>query len=221
MSPPPVPETDDVGQVSEPLTVPAGSGPTAADVAAGVPSLTVVQTGSGRLVTVPGRVPAPGTGRVVTVRVEVESGIGVDGARFAAFVMATLNDPRGWGHGGALRFARTAGAAQIRVVLASPITSARLCRPLQTFGTLSCRTGSAAVLTAYRWVRAIPEYGSDRTGYRHYVVNHEIGHALGHGHLMCAGKGAVAPVMMQQTKGLHGCLPNPWPYPARPTSPPV
>lgn len=214
-SPAATPETEDVATVDQLSAVAASSGPTGADRAAGVQSLTVVTTGNGRLVVVPGSVPAPGTGRVVTVRVEVESGIGVDAADFASFVMATLNDPRGWGHGGTLRFARTAGAARIRVVLASPTTSARLCRPLQTFGKLSCRTGDAAVLTAYRWVKAIPEYGADRTGYRHYVLSHEVGHALGHGHQMCARKGAVAPVMMQQTKGLKGCLPNPWPHPSR------
>jgi hypothetical protein len=213
------PETDDVEADAEPVTVAAGSGPTAADVAAGLTSLTVVPTGTGHLVVVPGNVPAPGKGRIITVRVEVESGIGVDGDRFAAFVMATLNDSRGWGHSGTLRFARTAGTAQVRVVLASPTTSARLCRPLQTFGKLSCRTGNSAVLTAYRWVKAIREYRTDRTGYRHYVISHEVGHALGHGHLMCAGKGAVAPVMMQQTKGLKGCLPNPWPYPTRARTP--
>jgi len=210
-----IPETDDVETVDVPSVLAVDSGPTPADFAAGVRSLKVVQTGTGRLVVVPGAVAAPGRGRVVKVRVEVEAGIGVDATAFAAFVMATLNDPRGWGHGGTLRFARTGGAAQIRVVLASPTTSARLCRPLQTFGKLSCRTGNAAVLTSYRWVKAIPEYGSDRTGYRHYVLSHEVGHALGHGHRQCAGRGAVAPVMMQQTKGLKGCLPNPWPYPGR------
>jgi hypothetical protein len=128
-------------------------------------------------------------------------------------VLATLNDRRSWTENGRRRFARTDGAAQVRVVLASPATSAAICRPLRTFGKLSCREGSATVLTMYRWVKAIPEYAGDRDGYRRYVVNHEVGHALGHGHQYCGGRGRMAPVMMQQTKGLKGCRPNPWPHP--------
>jgi hypothetical protein len=88
-----------------------------------------------------------------------------------------------------------------------------MCEPLKTFGKLSCHEGDDAVLTMYRWVKGIPDYHGDVTGYRHYVVNHEVGHALGHGHQYCAGKGKLAPLMMQQTKGLLGCRPNPWPFP--------
>jgi hypothetical protein len=184
----------------------------AADRAAGLVSRSFPQRGTGRLAVVPGRVAAPGKGRVVRVRVEVEGGLAVDGKAFAAFALATLNDRRSWAHDG-YRFARTDGTADVRLVLASPQTSARLCRPLRTFGRLSCHSGPVTVLTIYRWVNGIPEYSRDLTGYRHYVVNHEVGHALGHGHLSCPGRGRRAPVMMQQTKGLRGCAPNGWPYP--------
>jgi hypothetical protein len=128
-------------------------------------------------------------------------------------VLATLNDRRSWTEKGRRRFARTDAAADVRVILASPATSAAICRPLRTFGKLSCREGSAAVLTMYRWLKAIPEYAGNHDGYRRYVVNHEVGHALGHGHQYCGGRGRMAPVMMQQTKGLKGCRPNPWPHP--------
>jgi hypothetical protein len=196
-----------------PSRKPSGASPNAADRRAGIRSRRVVDSLSGRLVTVRGSSKAPGEGRVTRIKVQVESGLPVDGRVFATFVMDTLNDPRSWGHDGSRTFARTDGAYDVRVVLASPETSRGMCRPLETLGRLSCHSGDAAVLTYYRWVDAIPDYGKDRTGYRHYVVNHEVGHALGHGHVSCPGRGRPAPVMMQQTKGLKGCEPNPWPFP--------
>ena len=197
-----------------PTTAPSRQGAvSAADRRAGIESRRVVDRLSGRLVTVRGGSKAPGEGRVVRIKVQVERGLPVDGEVFARFVTDTLNDPRSWGHDGSRTFARTDGAYDVRVVLASPQTSRAMCRPLETLGRLSCRNGDAAVLTYYRWVNAIPDYGRDRTGYRHYVVNHEVGHALGRGHVSCPGRGAPAPVMMQQTKGLKGCEPNPWPFP--------
>ena len=159
-----------------------------------------------------GDVRAPGHGPVHPVRVEVEGGVPVDPAAFAAFVMSTLNDPRSWGHGGAMTFARTDGPAQIVVRLASPATSASQCLPLVTGGRLSCSEGVYAVLTSYRWFHGQSEF-SGLTQYRRYVVNHEVGHVLGHGHLHCPGAGQLAPVMQQQTKGVAPCRPNAWPYP--------
>lgn len=193
--------------------------PTPADRAAGIARRTVAEAGSGEFDVVPGSVPAPGRGEVHAVRVEVERGLPVDGARFAGFVLATLNDDRSWGHDGAMTFARTDGDAEIVVVLASPDTSARLCDDPRTRGMLSCRNGPRAVLTFQRWVDATDEYADNATGYRQYVVNHEVGHALGHGHERCPGPGQLAPVLQQQTLGLKGCAQNPWPYPADPPPP--
>lgn len=172
--------------------------------------------GSGKLRTVKGTAAAPGRkGSVLKVRVQVEQGLAVDEDKFADFVLATLNDRRSWTENGTRRFARTdqASEAFTTVTLASPATSAQLCRPLQTYGKLSCRNGDRVILTNYRWVKAISEYKKNRQGYRQYVVNHEVGHALGHGHEYCSGQGKRAPLMMQQTKGLKGCRPNPWPHP--------
>jgi hypothetical protein len=198
---------------SAPASSSAAGGLTAADRLAGLTSLKITDRGSGRLRTVPGTQKAPGKGRVYEVRVQVEAGLPIDGPVFAKFVLATLNDRRSWTENGKRTFARTDGTGDFTVVLATPDTSAALCRPLQTFGKLSCHEGSNAVLTMYRWVKGIAGYDGDTTGYRHYVVNHEVGHALGHHHEYCAGPGKLAPLMMQQTKGLKGCRPNPWPHP--------
>jgi Protein of unknown function (DUF3152) len=194
-------------------TTPDPDAPTAADQQAGILRRTVPPAGGGEFDVAPGAVPAPGAGEVRTVRVEVERGLPVDRDVFAAFVLTTLNDPRGWGHAGTMSFARTDGDAAITVVLASPDTSGELCGDVEGGGMLSCRNGSRAVLTFQRWVGGTDEYAGNLTGYRQYVVNHEVGHALGHGHELCPGPGQPAPVMQQQTLGLNGCTQNSWPYP--------
>lgn len=191
----------------------AAATPPSPDQLAGLRSRDVPDAGDGQLVVVPGVTSAPAGGELRQVRVAVEGGLDVDGGAFADLVMATLNDPRGWSNEG-FTFARTdTDGYDVEVVLGSPDTSSRLCEPLQTFGTLSCRSGDRAVLTLARWVDGTDDYAQDLTAYRQYVVQHEVGHALGKDHVACPAPGEVAPVMMQQTKGLDGCLPNPWPYP--------
>ncbi len=163
--------------------------------------------------------PVSGTGPLKRFAVEVEDGIGVDGAAFAAAVRATLADPRSWGSGGAYSFQQV-GAAQVaarqydfKVTLVSPHNVDSFCPGLRTNGYTSCRVGERAVINLARWATAVPHYGGDIATYRQYVVNHEVGHALGNGHVECPGPGRVAPVMLQQTFGLDGCVKNAWPHP--------
>lgn len=172
----------------------------------------MVQRGQGALDAVPGSVSAPGRGEVVAVRVDVERGIGVAVQAFADEVMDTLNDPRSWGGDGTRTFARTDGTADVRVILASPLTAADLCRPLVTNGRLSCSSGERAILTSYRWANGTAEF-PDLGVYRHYVVNHEVGHVLGQAHERCPAAGQPAPVMQQQTIRVAPCTPNAWPFP--------
>lgn len=178
-----------------------------------------VEQGAGTVSVVDGTSGVYGTGPLRRFVVEVEDGIGVDGAGFAAAVEATLSDPRGWGNGGRMSVQRVgaaeaaAGSYDFRVSLVSPGSMERYCPGVGTGGYTSCRYGERAVINLARWETAVPDYEGDIPTYRQYVVNHEVGHALGNGHQPCPGPGQVAPVMHQQTLGLDGCTKNAWPFP--------
>jgi hypothetical protein len=190
---------------------------TDADRAAGLEARAVKWRGPRRFTVVPGEVPAPGDGVITRVRVEVEQTLPVDAETFATYVLDTLNDPRSWGRDGERTFARTAeNEVDVTVILATPATSARLCDPWLTGGYLSCAKPGIAVLTFYRWALGVEWYGpgpEPLDHYRRYLVNHEVGHVLGHDHKDCPGRGRLAPVMQQQTKSLGRCRPNGWPFP--------
>ena len=167
---------------------------------------------TGDLVVVPGTSAVHGSGPLRRFTVEVEAGLPGPPAAFAGAVERVLFDQRSWGGSGRLSFQRVAGGpVSFRVVLASPVTTDRLCRPLRTGGIFSCYMNGRAVLNAMRWHEGAAAYAGDLASYRIYMVNHEVGHALGHGHRYACGAGGLAPVMIQQTKGLRGCRRNPWP----------
>jgi len=154
-----------------------------------------------------------GTGSVVTYTVEVEDAVGYAVEEFARIVDETLADPRSWTADGAVAFQRVASGGQVRLVLATPGTVDQLCLPLQTNGLFSCHQGGTVALNSNRWLNGTDDWPGPLEAFRHYAVNHEVGHAIGHGHENCGGAGQPAPVMMQQSKGLEGCLPNGWPFP--------
>lgn len=206
-------------------TVPApGPSASSAPDSATPRSPKVVERGSGTFTVV--AVPAdavkqtPTTGREVTYTVEMEGGLGVDAAGYAETVAANLTDPRGWQSLDKVRFVNISPAQaaagttpDLRITLSSPDTTDRLCAPLETRGQVSCHNGIRVVLNARRWLLGADAYGKDVATYRIYLVNHEVGHGIGHGHVQCAGKGKPAGVMMQQTYGLDGCTAWPWPTP--------
>ena len=151
---------------------------------------------------------------------ETEGGLGVDATALATTVATVLADPGAGRRQDDVRFVNVSPAAlakgadvDLRITLASPDTTDRLCAPLQTRGQVSCHNGGRVVLNLRRWQLGAEAYGTDVAAYRTYLVNHEVGHGLGHGHAYCARQGKVAPVMMQQTYGLKGCTAWPWPTP--------
>ena len=201
-------------------------GPTgAADVDAG-PTTTAaptaeayVERGAGSVTVVDGTSGVLGSGPLQRFAVEIEDGIQVDARAFATAVEQTLGDPRSWGADGRMSFQRVgraavqAGQYDFKVTLISPGSMETYCPGVGTGGYTSCRYGDRAVINLARWATAVPHYDGDIATYRHYVVNHEVGHALGNGHVDCPGPGQVAPVMLPQTLGLEGCVKNAWPHP--------
>ncbi|MFH9661918.1 DUF3152 domain-containing protein [Streptomyces sp. NPDC017248] len=185
--------------------------------------LAATLTGPGTFDAVPGFDKAPGTGQKYRYRVDVERGLGLDGVLFAEAVQKTLNDGRSWAHGGARTFERvSSGKPDFVITLASPGTTAKWCAKSgldTTEDNVSCDSAATerVMINAYRWAQGSKTYGDRIHAYRQMLINHEVGHRLGHGHVMCQKDGELAPVMQQQTKfldhdGIH-CRPNPWPYP--------
>ncbi|MFF0450107.1 DUF3152 domain-containing protein [Streptomyces sp. NPDC004609] len=181
-------------------------------------------TADGTFEAVPGVDKAPGKGRKVRYRVDVEKGLGMDGVLFAAAVQRTLNDERSWANGGAMTFERiSSGDPKFVVTLASPGTTDVWCAKsgLNTsIDKVSCDSASTdrVMINAYRWAQGSDTYGLGAMfAYRQMLINHEVGHRLGHGHVSCRTEGALAPVMQQQTKSLDidgiACRPNPWVHP--------
>lgn len=160
---------------------------------------------------VAGEGPRVGEGRTLTYSVDVERALRLDPARVTAEVDAALADPRGWIRSGRVAFRRVQRGAQMRVVLARPATTDRLCAPIATLGRWSCNQGTRVVLNGARWRGAVGHWRGGRASYRRMLVNHEVGHRLGLGHAGCPAPGARAPVMLQQSIGLQGCRPGPWP----------
>ncbi|MFF5725410.1 DUF3152 domain-containing protein [[Kitasatospora] papulosa] len=148
-------------------------------------------------------------------RVEVEDGIGVDPDRAAEDVARILSDPRGWSRAGGRAFRQVDdGSAGLVIRIGTPRTTDRLCGQygLDTRGEVNCRGGKNVMVNLARWQLGSPTFDGTASEYRALIINHEVGHWLGHGHETCPGSGRPAPAMMQQIKGLKGCVSNAWPY---------
>ena len=146
------------------------------------------------------------------IRFSVEVGEGVDLTRdeLAGFVVETLDDPRSWiGRGAGFELLDDGG--DFTMIVALPDDVDRMCAPLQTAGRFSCARNGWIAFNSLRWFGATDDWPSDIETYRRYLVNHEVGHyIIGPNHEGCPGTGEIAPIMMQQTKGLDGCVANGW-----------
>jgi hypothetical protein len=146
--------------------------------------------------------------------VEVEDGLRIDDAEFAQAIEEILFAPLGWlGRGTDLSLQRVDRPPfDFRVTLAKPRTVDRLCLPLHTGGRVSCENRGRSVINWLRWSTGSP-YWTNQSKYRRYLINHEVGHSLGHPHRYCSRSGATAPVMQQQTGPATPCVHGFWPKP--------
>jgi len=173
-----------------------------------------------------------------TYTVEVEEGIdtvdfGGDDS-VARMIDATLANPKSWTADGAVAFQRiTRGEPAFRVSLTSPMTVRENCGyDIELEASCYNSATGRVYLNLARWVRGARSFQGDIGSYRQYLVNHEVGHAIGYAaHEPCPADGALAPIMMQQTFGVSNaeihrldpegvvpdngdtCRYNAWPFP--------
>ncbi len=198
------------------------------------------ERGTGGFHIVPGTTEQVGQGldHVYTYTIDVEDGVDTVGyggdEAYAQLVAATLSNPKSWIKDEKVGFRRVDDPnADFHIALTSQMTVRDTCGydiPVES----SCYNADLkrVVLNESRWVRGAVAYQGDIGSYRQYMVNHEVGHAIGYAqHQPCESSNGLAPVMMQQTFGTannelsqldtHGvvkaddlvCTANPWPYP--------
>ncbi|GHH57081.1 DUF3152 domain-containing protein [Lentzea cavernae] len=171
------------------------------------------EDGVGTFKVVAGAGPRVGEGNAPKFRkyaIAIEDGVkpadyNDDAAAFARTVEGILSDPRSWVGTKQVALQRVEGNQNpdFVVSLSTTKTTHTLCGKEIPFET-SCFNSQQkrVIINVARWVRGAMVYGSDLAGYRTYVINHEVGHALGSGHAACPDNDAPAPVMMQQTFGV-------------------
>ena len=141
----------------------------------------------------------------ITYTVVVDPDVNFPLKDFAQEVAICLADPHGWESQG-YHFVAVKSNPQVVIHLSSlkGLKSAG-CDPA-----LSCAElgGKEMRINEQRWRHGTAKSGQNLDGYRQYVISHEMGHILGRDHVKCPGPGQPAPIMVQQTLGLRGCLPN-------------
>lgn len=161
---------------------------------------------------------ASGTGSPVTYTycLQTKGNVG-NATAFANAVYATLNDPQGWPRAGAI-FEQMPEDACASADMAIILSEAQYLPTFSSYCSVqySCRVGQEVIVNDDRWNGAVDAWldaGGTLSRYRQMVINHEVGHRLGHidNETTCAGAGQRAPLMQEQSMHLDGCVPNEWP----------
>ena len=148
----------------------------------------------------------------INYALKIQSEINLDPLCMKNLLFLILNNEKGWTNITGKGFQLTSVEdSDFVFIFATPEKTDELCYPLETNGIYSCRNESEIIINNFRWKEGAVDFGRDIETYRLYLINHETGHLLGWQHKECPKEGAIAPVMMQQSKGTNGCLPYGWP----------
>ena len=162
--------------------------------------------------------------------------------QFENKIFRTLNSPEGWPRAGVtFRFAHAAsgsgsdGASDADTNTSSGASTSSAANAVDCDFTLwlseasqvpsfssycsveySCRVGNAVIINQSRWNEPTPAWlngGGNLENYRTMVLNHEVGHRLGHmdNENVCQAANGPAPLMQEQSISLRGCSIRWWP----------
>lgn len=133
---------------------------------------------------------------------------------FANTIYRSLNDTQGWPRAGVVFTQGDESTCTITITLAQAEEVPSFSSYCST--EYSCRVGDDVIINNTRWHHGVDhwlENGKTLAQYRSMVLNHEVGHALGHmdNETPCGGEGQAAPLMQEQSMFLHECTPNQYP----------
>ena len=207
-------ETKDEPEVEPETEVPAEAAPTLGPSPFAGATQNANGTNSSTTYNAVGHVGADGV-KYIYYKTMVWGAVVADFEDFRAKVSETLNDARGWVRAG-LKFVEVTDGQDLNIVLSDAAS-------LEGYngycsGSLSCTSGfNEVIINDERWRLGTAETvsgGMSARDYQNMVLNHEVGHWLGHyQHIeACDANGGVAPIMLQQSTGLRNCGTfNPWP----------
>ena len=162
----------------------------------------------------------------VFINISVDSNVDQDESKFIDEVKKILMDKRGWSSKGynfvfvsksVFEKIHVSGkkSLKFRLRLSQNRTIVNECQ-FDENEKLSCYNPTInppnVLINDFRWKNGSKQSKLLLKDYHVYVINHEVGHALGRGHVAkCSCESCYVPVMMQQTISIGKCKPNPWP----------
>lgn len=155
--------------------------------------------------------------KVYYVTSVVDSDVEYSPKLFSKKIIKTLKDPEGWESVDKIRFKYVSpkkfkeirSKNKIFIRLSTNRTISDICGfdPKERLSCCDMLTREVFI-NFHRWKHGAKPSKLNIYDYREYVINHEVGHAIGRLHTGCPCMGCSAPIMMQHTISIGKCSPN-------------